>query len=418
MPLPFPINPALKDLPVYQPGRPIEEVARELGLPADTIIKLASNENPLGPSRLALAALRKTLAQTNLYPDGNAYYLKQKLANTLGVTPANLVLGNGSNELIEFLGHALLQAPASSIPGGELTHSPAHPLTGSPTLDSPSIHHSTNPSIPCPSPLAPPEVLVSQYCFAVYPIVTALFGAKLVVVQARNYGHDLDAMLAAITPATRIVFVANPNNPTGTSVSREALARFADAVPESVVLALDEAYIQFLEEPLDLLPEIRSGRKPNLLLMRTFSKIYGLAGLRLGYGIGHPDFIAELEKVRQPFNLNSLAQAAALAALDDTAHAEKTRRNNARGLRLYARAFRKLGLEFIPSSANFILVRVGDGQRVFNEMQKLGIIVRPLAGYQLPEWIRISIGTPKQNARCLAALNLVLAPSSQLSTKN
>jgi histidinol-phosphate aminotransferase len=403
VPLPFPINPALKDLPVYQPGRPIEEVARELGLPAETIIKLASNENPLGPSRPALAALRKALAQTNLYPDGNAYYLKQKLAETLGLTPANLVLGNGSNEIIEFLGHALLHAPASGI---------QHPASSIPP-GSLTEHGTRN-----TEHAAPPEVLVSQYCFAVYPIVTALFGAKLVVVPARNYGHDLDAMLAAITPATRIVFVANPNNPTGTSVSREDLDRFVNAVPESVVLALDEAYIQFLEEPLDLLPEIRSGRKPNLLLMRTFSKIYGLAGLRLGYGIGHPDFIAELEKVRQPFNLNSLAQAAALAALDDTAHAEKTRRNNARGLRLYARAFRKLGLEFIPSSANFILVRVGDGQRVFNEMQKLGIIVRPLAGYQLPEWIRISIGTPKQNARCLAALNLVLAPSSQLSTKN
>ena len=369
MPLPLSTNPALQGVPVYQPGRPIEEVARELGLPADDIIKLASNENPLGPSRLAQAAMRKALAQVNLYPDGNAFYLKQKLAAKLSVTPANLILGNGSNEVLEFIGHALI------------------------------------------SPAA--EVVVSQYCFAVYPIVTALFSGKLTVVPAKNYGHDLDAMLAAITPDTRVVFVANPNNPTGTTARREDLARFVSAVPGNVLVALDEAYIEFLDEPLDLLPEIRAGQKPNLLLMRTFSKIYGLAGLRLGYGIGHPDLIAEFEKVRQPFNINALAQAGALAALDDAAHVQKTRRINSRGLKFYARAFRKLGLEFTPPSANFILVRVGDGQRVFNELQKLGVIVRPMSAYQLPEWIRISIGTPKENKRCLEALKTLLpSPSS------
>ena len=359
----LPLNPALKGLPVYQPGRPIEEVARELGLPAADIIKLASNENPLGPSRLALAAMRRALAQVNLYPDGNAFYLKHKLAGKLAVTPANLILGNGSNEVIELIGHALL------APGA--------------------------------------EVVVSQYCFAVYPIVTALFGAKLVTVAAKDFGHDLDAMLAAITPATRIVFVANPNNPTGTAVSGEALARFVQAVPDHVLLALDQAYLEFLDEPLDLLPEIRNGRS-NLLLMRTFSKIYGLAGLRIGYGIAHTDLIAALEKIRQPFNLNAVAQAGALAALDDAKHVERTRRINARGLRFYAKAFRKLKLEFIPSSANFILVKVGEGQRVFEAMQKLGVIVRPMGGYQLGEWIRISIGTPKENDRCLEALNRTL----------
>ena len=368
MALPFPTNPALQGIPVYQPGRPIDEVARELGLTADDIIKLASNENPLGPSRLAQAAMREALRQANLYPDGNAFYLKQKLAAKLEVTPANLILGNGSNEILEFIGHALIG------PGA--------------------------------------EVVVSQYCFAVYPIVTALFGGKLTVVPAKNYGHDLDAMLAAITPQTRVVFVANPNNPTGTNVQRDDLARFISAVPGNVLVALDEAYIEFLDEPLDLLPEVRRGQKANLLLMRTFSKIYGLAGLRLGYGIGHPDLIAELEKIRQPFNINSIAQAGALAALDDTAHAEKTRRFNSRGLKLYTRAFRKLGLEFVPSSANFILVRVGDGQRVFAELQKLGVIVRPMGGYQLPEWVRISIGTPKENKRCLEALKQVLALSA------
>jgi len=365
MPLPFKTNPVLQNLPVYQPGRPIEEVARELGLSAEAIIKLASNENPLGPSRLALTAMKKAVRQVHLYPDGNAFYLKQRLAACLGLNPGNLILGSGSNEVIELIGHALLS------PGD--------------------------------------EVVVSQYCFAVYPIVTALFGGRLVTVPARNYGHDLEAMLAAITPNTKIVFVANPNNPTGTMVQPEHLARFVNAVPPQTVLALDEAYIEFLQEPLDLLPEVRGGTRPNLILMRTFSKIYGLAGLRLGYGIGHPDFIAELEKIRQPFNINSMAQAGALAALEDAAHAEKTRRLNARGLKFFARSFRKLGLEFVPSAANFILVRVGDGQRTFQELQKLGVIVRPMGGYQLPEWIRISVGTPKGNQRCLESLKTVLS---------
>jgi histidinol-phosphate aminotransferase len=362
----------LSTLPVYQPGRPIEEVARELGLPAEDVIKLASNENPLGPSRLALRAMRKAVTQVNLYPDGGSFLLKQTLGRHLEVTPNHLLLGSGSNEVIELLGHALLSPSA--------------------------------------------EVVVSQYCFAVYPIVTALFGAKLVEVRAKNYGHDLDAMLQAITSRTRIIFVANPNNPTGTSVPAEQLKQFIEAVPANVVVALDQAYIEFQDEPLDLLPEIRATTRPNLLLMRTFSKIYGLAGVRLGYGIGHPDFIAELNKIRQPFNINSLAQAGALAALEDRAHVEKTRRINSRGLNFYAREFRKLNLEFIPSSANFILVRVGEGERVFNELQKQGVIVRPMGGYRLPEWIRISVGTPNQNQRCLRALKGFLsAPVSKAS---
>jgi histidinol-phosphate aminotransferase len=362
--LPYPVNPVLPRLPVYQPGRPIDEVARELGMPADDIIKLASNENPLGPSRAALAAMRKALSQVHLYPDGSAFYLKQKLAAKLEVAPANLMLGNGSNEILELIGHTLLSPEA--------------------------------------------EVVVSQYCFAVYPIVTALFGAKLVTVPAKKFGHDLKAMAAALTPATRLVFVANPNNPTGTTISKEELAAFIQSVPETVVIALDEAYIEFLEDPLDLLPELRAGRKPNLLLMRTFSKVYGLAGLRLGYALGHPELIAELEKLRQPFNTNAIAQAGALAALDDALHTGRTRRMNSRGLRFYAREFRRLGLEFIHSSANFILVRVGDGQKVFGEMQRLGVIVRPMGGYQLPEWIRISVGTPKENERCIEALKRTL----------
>lgn len=363
-PLPFALNSVLASLPVYQPGRPIEEVARELGLPAADIVKLASNENPLGPSPLALAALAKALQQVHLYPDGNAFYLKEKLAAKLGVTPAHLIIGNGSNEMIEFLGHALLAADS--------------------------------------------EVVVSQYSFAVYPIITALFGAKLVTVPARGYGHDLPAMLKAITPKTRMVFVANPNNPTGTIATREELRDFVNNLPPHVLLGLDEAYIEFLDEPLDLIPSIRDGSRPNVVLLRTFSKIYGLAGLRVGYAIANPAMIAGLEKIRQPFNLNSLAQAAALAALDDTAHVENTRKNNAAGLKFYEEGCRRLGLEMVPSAANFLLIRVGEGLRVFNELQKRGVIVRPMGGYQLPQFVRVSVGTPAENEKCLAALKAVL----------
>ena len=364
MPIPPPINTGLKDLPAYQPGRPIEEVARELALPAEDIIKLASNENPLGPSPAALKAMQKVLGNLNLYPDGNAFYLKQRLAEKLGLQPANLVLGNGSNEIIEFVGHAYM---------------------------APGV-----------------DVVVSQYCFAVYPLVAKLFGANLITVPAKNYGHDLPAMLKAITPQTRVVFVANPNNPTGTVVLRKELARFVEQVPEYVLLVLDEAYIEFLDDPADFVELIRRGANPNLLLMRTFSKIFGLAGLRLGYGIGHPDLVALLEKVRQPFNINSIAQAGALAALDDAEHVRRTRENNVRGLQFFADAFRRMKLKFIPSSANFVLVHVGEGQRVFEAMQKQGVIVRPMGGYQLGEWVRITVGTPGENERCLGALQTAL----------
>jgi histidinol-phosphate aminotransferase len=360
----LPLNPLLANLPVYQPGRPIEEVARELSLPAAEIIKVASNENPFGPSPLALAAMETALRTTHLYPDGNAFYLKSKLAGKLGVQPSQVIFGSGSNEILEFVGHALLR------PGD--------------------------------------EVVVSQYCFAVYPIVAQLFGAKLVTVPARNYGHDLAAMRAAMTPKTRVVFVANPNNPTGTRASTDEVMRLIEQMPPEVLLVMDEAYLEFLDDPTDLLPVVRAGRFPNLLLARTFSKIYGLAGLRIGYGIGHPELIGAFEKVRQPFNVNLLAQAGALAALDDQEHIGRTRANNHAGLRFFEENFRRLGLDFIPSSANFILVKVGEGRAVFEAMQRAGVIVRPMGGYQLPEWIRISVGTPAENARCLAALGQAL----------
>ncbi len=364
MALPFQPNPALASLPVYQPGRPIEEVARELGLNAADIIKVASNENPLGPSPKGIAAMRQAIEQLHLYPDGNAFYLKTRLAQKLDVDPRQLVLGNGSNEIIEFVGHAFVQ------PGA--------------------------------------EVVVSQYCFAIYPIITLLFGGRVVSVPARDYGHDLPAMLKAITPQTRVVFVANPNNPTGTLAPREDVIRFVNEVPPHVLIVMDEAYFEFLDDPVDYLPLIRAGYQPNLLLMRTFSKIYGLAGLRLGYGIGHPELISALEKVRQPFNINSLAQAGALAALDDGEHLERTRENNRRGLRFFESELGRVGLSYVRSYANFLLIKVGDGQRVFAELQKRGVITRPMGGYQLPEFIRVSIGTPAENQRCLEGLKACL----------
>lgn len=360
----LPLNPTLSELPVYQPGRPIEEVARELGLDPAGIIKLASNENPLGPSPAALAAMQRILPHLHLYPDGSAFQLKGRLAAHLGLRPENLILGNGSNEIIEFVGHALMR------PGA--------------------------------------EIVVSQYCFAIYPIIARMMGAGVVTVPARDFGHDLAAMRRAVTPRTTVMFVANPNNPTGTLAPAAEVLELVHGLPPEVLLVLDEAYVEFLDEPADLLALVRSGVRPNLLLMRTFSKIHGLAGLRLGYGIAVPELIGALERVRQPFNINSLAQAAAVAALADRDHVERTRANNRAGLAWWSAELGRAGLEYVPSAANFLMVRVGDGQRVFVEMQKRGVITRPMGGYQLPEFVRITVGTPSENERCLAALKAVL----------
>jgi len=369
MSLPFKLKSELDVLPVYQPGRPIDEVARELGLPFDSIDKLASNENPLGASASAVEAVRKAAADLHLYPDGNCHHLREKLAAKLLLEPRNLIFGNGSNEVLELLGHALLG------PGD--------------------------------------EIVISQYCFVVYPIVGRLFGADVVSVPAKDHGHDLRAMLDAVTERTRIVFVANPNNPTGTLASREDVIALVSGLPENVLLVMDEAYVEYLADPVDLLSLIRRGDRPNLFVTRTFSKIHGLAGLRVGYGVGHPDFIAGLEKTREPFNVNSLAQAGALAALDDEEHVARTRAVNRAGLDFLGGAFRKLGVEFVPSHGNFILARVGDAAGVFGELQKRGVITRPVAGYGLPEWLRISVGTEAQNGRCVEALREILDGRSQ-----
>lgn len=360
MPLPFKLKSELDVLPVYQPGRPIEEVARELGLPFDGIDKLASNENPLGASPKALEAVREAAANMHLYPDGNCFYLRRRLAEKLLVEPENLIFGNGSNEVLELLGHALLS------PGD--------------------------------------EIVISQYCFVVYPIVGRLFGADVTSVPAKDHGHDLPAMLDAVTDRTRIVFVANPNNPTGTLAPREDVIELVSNLPERVLLVMDEAYIEYLDDAADLTALVRRGDHPNLFLTRTFSKIHGLAGLRIGYGVGHPEFIGALEKVREPFNTNSLAQAGALAALDDEDHVARTRAVNAEGLEYFEAQFRRLKIDYVPSKGNFILARVGDANDVFGKLQQRGVIARPVTGYGLPEWLRISVGTARQNERCIAAL--------------
>jgi histidinol-phosphate aminotransferase len=360
------VNPQLERLPVYVPGRPIEAVARELGLDPASICKLASNENPLGPSPRAVEAMRAAIQRVHLYPDGSAHFLRERMAGLLDVPPANLVFGNGSNEILEMIAHGFLG------PGD--------------------------------------EVVVSQYCFAVYPIVTALAGATLVTVPVRDHSlqADIPALLRAIGPRTKAVFLANPNNPTGTLTPREAVSELIAGVPEDVLLVMDEAYIEFLEDPVDCLDLVRQGTHPNLFLTRTFSKVFGLAGLRLGYGMGDPGVVAVLEKVRQPFNVNLLAQEAALAALTDADHLARTRANNRLGLDYLQAAFRQEGWEYIPSHANFVLVRVGDGHSVFKALQAKGIITRPMGSYGLGEWLRISVGTPAENHRCLEALRSLI----------
>lgn len=360
------IKPWVQKLPVYEPGRPIEEVAREFGItdPA-SIVKLASNENALGPSRKALAAMRAAAREMHLYPDGGSYHLRQSLAVRLGVAPSQVTLGHGSNELIALLGHVFLE-PGTSI-------------------------------------------VMADRAFVVYRLVANLYQAATIAVPMRDFTHDLDAMLAAIRPDTRLLFIANPNNPTGTAVSKEQIERFMDRVPADVTVVFDEAYVELMPPGLqpDTLRYVREGR--NVFVLRTFSKTYGLAGLRIGYAVAPEEGIQALDRVRQPFNINAMAQAAALAALDDEAHLVRTRRMVSRGLRQLERGFRRLSLEFVPSIANFILVRVGQGRELFVELQRRGVIVRPMDPYGLPDHVRVTVGTPAENRRLLEALEAALA---------
>ncbi len=358
-------NPQLRELVSYEPGKPVEDVARELGLQPCDIIKMASNENPLGPSPRALQAMREALERAHFYPDGGGYYLREAIAQKFGLNRENVILGNGSNEIIEFLGKGFLK------PGD--------------------------------------NIVVARHSFAVYKLMAQLFGADTIEVPDPHFCHDLDAMAAAITPATKMVFVANPNNPTGTLVSQAEIDRFVDRVPQDVIIAFDEAYYEFLDHPPDTLKFIREGRQ-NVIVLRTFSKIQGLASLRIGYGLAGAELIDVLQKTRQPFNANGVAQAGALAGLLDEEHQRATRELTHQGRDYLQTAFANMGLKFVPSHANFVLVKVGDGKAVFNALMRRGVIVRDMNSYGLPEWIRVSIGTMEQNTRFIRELNTVLGP--------
>jgi histidinol-phosphate aminotransferase len=354
--------PGVRGLQPYVPGKPVEELEREYGV--THAIKLASNENPLGPSPKALAAAQVALAEIARYPDGGGFALKRALAAKLGVLPEQVTLGNGSNDILEFAARAFVTAQD--------------------------------------------EVMFSQHAFAVYPIVTQAVGARAVEVPAREWGHDLGAMQAAITPRTRLIFIANPNNPTGTWLRSGELQKFLDSVPESAIVVVDEAYFEYVEE--SAYPDTIAwlARYPNLICARTFSKIYGLAGLRVGYGVSSPVVADLLNRVRQPFNVNSVAQAAALAALDDSAHLDKARRVNADGMRQLVQGFEQLGLDYIPSVGNFVCVEVGEAGRVYEQLLRAGVIVRPVANYGMPRHLRITIGQADENQRFLDALKTAL----------
>ncbi|MSU24608.1 MAG: histidinol-phosphate transaminase [Opitutus sp.] len=356
-------KPWVRTQPVYEPGKPIEYVARELGLDPATIIKLASNENAWGPSPRAVAAAKRAIEAGELYPDGGCFELRQKLAARWGLGADQFVIGNGSNEIIELLGHVFVGA-------GD-------------------------------------EVVMGAPAFVVYKLVTLLFGANAIEVPLVNWRHDLAGIAAAITPRTKLVYVCTPNNPTGTANSEAELVAFVRALPEHVIAVVDEAYAEFVEPAPDLRPLIAEGRK--VVCLRTFSKIYGLAALRVGYGYARAELCGLLNRVRQPFNVNAIAQAAAVAALDDRKFAEKTVRENRAGLAQLERGCRELGLEFVPSVANFMLVKVTDGMRVFDALQRRGVIVRPVKSYGLPEWVRVTVGTRAQNERLLAELRTAVA---------
>ncbi len=356
-------NPQLRDLAVYEPGKPIEETARELGADANSIIKLASNENPLGPSPKAREAMRGAIETAHLYPDGGGYYVTRALSEKLGVPADHIILGNGSNEIIEFIGHAFLRPGAN--------------------------------------------IITPEHAFIAYKIIAKVFGAQTIEVPAPGFRQDLEGILKAITPDTRAVFIANPNNPTGALIEQKAIDSFMAQVPERLVVVFDEAYFEYVDEPADALKFVREGR--NVVVLRTFSKIHGLASVRLGYGIAHPDLIKVLQKTREPFNVNGLAQAAAVAALGDEEHQRATKSLTDEGRAYLQKEFAEMGLPFVPSGGNFVLVKVGEGATVFRELLQRRIIVRALKGYALPEWIRVSVGTMDQNRACIRALRDVLA---------
>ena len=353
----------IRTLTPYPPGMPIEELERELGIQGS--IKLASNENPLGPSPKAVAAIQAALGGLHRYPDGSAFYLKRRLAVRLGVRPEEIVVGNGSNEIIELVVRTFLR-PRD-------------------------------------------EAVMADQAFVVYRLVVQAAGGTPRVVPLRDFTHDLAAIADAITPRTRLVFLANPNNPTGTIYRRRAWEAFLRAVPRDVVVVADDAYADYVDDPEypDSIRERGDGRVP-VVTLRTFSKLYGLAGLRVGYGVAPAPVIDALGRIRQPFNVNALALTGALAALDDEEHVRRTLAVNREGMAYLTEAFRELGLAYAPSAANFILVRVGAAARIYEALLRRGVIVRPMDVYGFPEHLRVTVGLREENRRFVAALGAIL----------
>lgn len=352
------------ELQPYVPGKPIEELQRQYGV--RDVIKLASNENPMGPSKAALAAVAKASKEMTRYPDGNGYALKMALAEKLQLAPEQITLGNGSNDVLELMARAFAGK-------GD-------------------------------------EVVFSEHAFAVYPLATKAIGATGVAVPAKDYGHDLDAMFEAINSRTKLVFIANPNNPTGTWVEPAEILAFLEKVPEQVLVVLDEAYVEYLEQQDEAVAWLQDYH--NLVITRTFSKAYGLAGLRIGYALSHPEVADLLNRIRQPFNANSLAQAAAVAALGDQAYLQQSRELNQAGMKQLIAGFEQMSLDYIPSKGNFITANVQtNAAEVYDDLLYEGVIVRPVAGYGLPQHLRVSIGTASENERFIEALANVLGRS-------
>ncbi|MCK5834806.1 MAG: histidinol-phosphate transaminase [Lentisphaeria bacterium] len=358
------VSSEIAKLKPYEAGKPIELVADELGLSPEDIIKMASNESPIGPSKLALKAMKKAASQMHLYPDAGGTILKERIAQQFEVTPDEIVLGNGSNEILEFIGHTFM-GPGKSV-------------------------------------------VVSQYAFIVYRLLGKLFGSEVIEVPTiSKYGHDLDGILEAITEETSVVILCNPNNPTGTLVTQAAIDKFMKAVPTDVLVVFDEAYAEIcLGNMPNTIQFVKENR--NCVVLRTFSKAYGLAGLRVGFGLGPAPIIEALQKPRQPFNCNRMAQITAVAAMDDQAFVKKCVRIYKKGKKYLEGEFKKLELDYVPTSANFILVKTENGRRVFEELQKREMIIRSMDAYGLPSWIRVSIGTMEQNEIFIKKLREVI----------
>ena len=350
----------VRSISPYQPGKPISELAREMGIPEDGIVKLASNENPLGMSPRARQAALDAVLEIPRYPDGNGFLLKKAISERFGVGMDAIVLGNGSNDLLEMVARAFLAPGVSAV--------------------------------------------YAEYAFAVYPLATLAAGARGIQVPAKNFGHDPEAMLGAIAPDTRVVFIANPNNPTGTLLEPGVLKNFLSCVPADVAVVLDEAYTEYLAPELRAAPVALLKEFPNLIITRTFSKAYGLAGLRVGYALAAPQLADLLNRVRQPFNVNNIALAAAAAALADDVFVAESFVANRRGMEQLVHGFKRLGLEYIPSHGNFVTFKVIEAARVNLALLKQGVIVRPIGGYGLPQHLRVSIGLESENARFLEAL--------------